>query len=345
MKRIVITSIRESAGKTSMILGIAAGRQEKIGYMKPFGDRLIYRRKRNWDYDASVMVQILGQDDEPEAISLGFNHSKLRYVHDEEGTRSTVVEMSKNVGRGKELLLVEGGKSLSYGASVYLDAISIARYLDASLVVVTSGDNDTVFDDITFLRKNLPLEGVDFGGVIANKLPDVDDFENAVMPEISKMGVRMLGAVPFKEQLTRFTVKFLAERLLARVIAGEEGLEKTVRHIFVGAMSTEETMRAPVLNKENKLLITSGDRSDMILAALESDTIGILLTNNLLPPAKIISMASEKKIPILLAAHDTFQVARQIEALEALPTAEDHGNKEVLTNLVKKYVRTDEVLS
>ena len=345
MKKLVFTSTRESAGKTSLILGLTGGRREKVAYMKPFGDRLVYRRKRNWDYDASVMVHLLGQDDEPEAISLGFNHSKLRYVHDEAGTKETVIRMAEDVGRGKELVLVEGGKSLSYGASVHLDAVSVARYLGARLVLVSSGDSDTVFDDVVFMRNNLPLDGVDFAGVIANKLPDVDDFEHTVAPKLSEMGVKLLGALPYKEQLTRFTVKFLADRLFARVIAGEEGLGNTIHNIFVGAMSTEESLRNPVFNKENKFLITSGDRSDMIVAALEGDTIGILLTNNILPPARIISLASEKKVPILLVSQDTFSTAKQFEALEALPTAEDCGCKEVLIKLVEKYVDVAELVS
>ena len=158
------------------------------------------------------------------------------------------------------------------------------------------------------------------------------------------MGVNILGIIPYKEQLTRFTVNFLAERLFARVIAGEKGLGNTVKHIFLGAMSTEESMRNPLFNKENKFLITSGDRSDMILAALDSDTIGVLLTNNILPPANIISKAGEKNIPLLLVPGDTFHSARQIDRLEALPSKENTAGLQFLTQLVEKYVKLDDLV-
>ncbi len=344
MKRIVFTSTKASAGKTSMILGVAAARPTTSAYMKPFGDRLIYKRKRNWDYDASILMPILGQEDEPERITLGFNHSKLRYIYDEHGVRDSVVRMAEEVGGERELLLVEGGKSLAYGSSVHLDAVSIAKYLKATLVIVASGDNDEVYDDIVFMHRNLALGDVEIGGVIANKVPDVDDFEAAVAPRVSELGINLLGVVPFKEQLTRFSVRFLAERLFAQVIAGEDGLDNVIKHTFVGAMSTEESLRHPVFKKESKFLITSGDRSDMILAALEGDTIGILLTNNLLPPAKIISIASDKQVPLLMVSQDTLQVAKQLEALEALPMVEGKGSintKEMLARLVKKYVRLE----
>jgi len=213
MNKILIASTRESAGKTSLILGIAAALGGKAGYVKPFGDRLIYRRKKNWDYDASLMVQILGLDEEPESVSLGFNHAKLRYVYDRESTGKAVAGMVDNAGRGRDAVFIEGGRDLSYGASIDLDSLSLAKYTGAKVVVVAAGDNDTVFDDIRHLKKNCVLDGIDFAGVIVNKVPDVDDFESSVAGKIREMGVPILGAVPFKEQLTHFTVSFLADRL------------------------------------------------------------------------------------------------------------------------------------
>jgi hypothetical protein len=344
MNKIVFASTRESAGKTSIIVGLTTALGKKAGYIKPFGDRLIYRRKKNWDYDASLLLQILGIDEEPESISLGFNHSKLRYVYDQESTKKAVVGMADNAGKGKEILFAEGGRDLAYGASLELDSISLAKYLGAKLVVVSSGDIDTVYDDIRHLKKNHDLGGVNFGGVIANKLPDVDDFESNFAGKIREMGVTILGAVPYKEQLTFYSVQFLADRLFAKVIAGEKGLGNIVKNIFVGAMSTEESMRNPLFNKENKFLITSGDRSDMILAALDSDTIGILLTNNLLPQANIISRAAEKNVPLLLVPMDTFQASKQIDRLEALPSKENAAGIQSLAQLMQKYVKLEELL-
>lgn len=344
MVKIVIASSRESAGKTSLIVGIASAIEKNYGYIKPFGDRLIYRRKKNWDYDANLIVNILGLDDEPENISLGFNHSKLRYVYDEEATRKTCVEMAENIGQDKDVLFIEGGKDLSYGASINLDAAALARYTGSRLVIVVSGDSDTIIDDIKYITKYLNLDDVDFAGVIINKVRDIEEFDNIFMKQIREMGINVLGAIPFKEQLTYFTMNYLAENLFAKVIAGEKGLGNVVKNVFVGAMSTDESLRNPLFNKEHKLLITSGDRSDMILAALESDTVGILLTNNILPPANIITRASEKNIPLLLVANDTFLVAKQIDKMEALLTKDSEQEIDLLAQLVEKYVRLDELL-
>jgi len=157
------------------------------------------------------------------------------------------------------------------------------------------------------------------------------------------MGVRVLGLIPYQSSLRNFTVGYLSECLFAKVIAGESGLNNVVKNVFVGAMSTTEAMRNPLFNKENRLVITSGDRSDMVLAALDSNTIGILLTNNILPPSNIIAKASEMNIPLLLVPSDTYQVARQIDAMEPLLTRDNTGSIELLVGMVREGVNMDEL--
>lgn len=344
MKKILIASTREGAGKTSIIAGISAAVQKKYGYIKPLGDRLVYKRKKNVDHDAMVLLKILGIDAEPDSISLGFTHSKLRFKYDEKGVQEMLKNMAETIGAGRDVLFVEGGRDLAWGASVHLDSLSMARYLDARIIVVVSGDGDRVSDDVRFLHESVDLSKVDFGGVIVNKVQDADDFKNSFLPAINEMKVPVLGVIPYKAQLTNFTMNSLADRFLARVIAGEEGLANVVRHIFVGAMSTEESLRNPVFNKEDKLLITSGDRNDMIIAALESDTVGIILTNNIVPPPNIISKAGEKKIPLLLVPYDTYEVARQMDAFEALLTHDSSEKFKYLEQLVKDYCAVEKII-
>jgi len=338
MKRIVFASIREGAGKTSLMVGLMSRTGKKFGYIKPFGDRLIYKRKKNWDYDSNLIIDIFGLNEEPENISLGFDHSKLRYVYDEKNIQGTLREMAENASAGKDILFIEGGRDMSYGASLNLDSFSVAGYVDAELVIVVSGGSDTIVDDLRFLNRYVKTGNVKFSGVIINKVRDVDEFDDVYAGQISGMGVRILGVVPFKEQLTHFTISYLADKLYAKVIAGDKGMTNIVKNIFVGAMSTDESLRNPLFNKENKFLITSGDRNDMILAALESDTAGVLLTNNILPPSNIIAKASEKNIPLILVTMDTFQVARQIDRMESLLTKENEDRIKFLSQLTEKYV-------
>lgn len=337
MDTFVISSMRKSAGKTSIIVGLTQV-LTKSGYMKPFGDRLLYKKKRLWDYDSALMTTIFGLKEEPENISIAFEHSKVKYMYDETQIKENLVEMAARAGKGKDLLLVEGGKDLTYGVSVHLDAVSVAKYVDGKLILVLSGDEDSIVDDIAFVKKYVDFKKVHTAGVICNKVHDVHDFSSTYLDCITDMDVPVLGVIPYKPELTSFSVDFLSEFLFAKVLAGENGLKNTVENIFVGALSADAALRNPLFKKENKLLITGGDRTDMIIASLESNTAGIVLTNNIVPSSTIISMAEDRNIPLLLVSSDTYQTAKQIDDLEPLLTKDDTEKIELLKVLVETYV-------
>ncbi len=338
MDKVIIGSMRKSAGKTSTIVGIAGALNKKMAYLKPFGERLLYRKKRLWDYDSALITHIFGLQEDPVDMSIGFDHSKLRYMYDEEGTRQKLLETMAHISRDKEILFIEGGKDLTYGISIYLDTLSLARYTGSKLFIVVSGEEDTILDEILFLKKHVDLTGVPLGGIIVNKVQNLDEFQNTHLPVINKMGVRVIGVIPYQSELTCFSVYYLADRLFAKVITGEGGLKRVVKNIIIGAWSANVFLQSPVFKKENKLVITGGDRTDMILASLESDTSGIILTNNILPPSNIISKATERNIPLLMVFSDTYQTAKQIENLEPLLTKDDTDKVELLKELCRKHV-------
>jgi BioD-like phosphotransacetylase family protein len=338
MHRLVIASMRRSAGKTSIIVGLGQASGKKIGYLKPFGDRLLYRKKRLWDYDAALIENIFKLEDNPEELSIGFDHSKLRFMYSEETTRAKLEEMIGLVAAGRDLLVLEAGRELSYGVSVHLDAVSLARATGGTLIFVLSGDEGTILDDATFIRQHVQLENVKVGGLILNRIGDVEDFRATYLPMVQALGMPVLGLLPQLPELSRLSLAFLSESLFAKVIAGEEGLGREVKQIFVGAMSTDAALRNPLFTKPDKIVITSGDRSDMILAALDGETAAIVLTNNILPPANLISLASERKVPLLLVSMDTYETAKQIDAIEPLLTQADAGKIELLGRTVKERV-------
>ncbi|MCS6936212.1 MAG: DRTGG domain-containing protein [Candidatus Bipolaricaulota bacterium] len=338
MKRWIIASMRKGAGKTSLIVGLGKALGKPLGYIKPFGDRLLYRKKRLWDYDSALMTNLFGLTDNPDDLSLGFDHAKLRYMYDQAGIRERVLQSVARVESGKEMLFVEGGRDFGYGISIHLDALSLAQYLQAPIVLVVCGDEGTILDDIVWAHKDARREGVTLGGVIVNKVPSVEDFKSAHETEIRALGVNLLGVVPHRGELTTLEMGHLAENLFAKVIAGEGGLRRVVKHIFIGAMSAQAAMRHPGFAQENKLIITSGDRSDMILAALESNTSGVVITNNIVPSANIISLATERHIPLLLVPYDTYETAKRVEAIEPLLTKDAADKIALLEQLVRDHV-------
>ena len=334
----IIASLRASAGKTSFIVGLAEALGTKVGYMKPFGDRLLYSKKRLWDYDAALMTQLYAIQENPDDMSIGFDHSKLRYMYDGASIECRLRELADRMGAGRDLLVVEGGKSITYGASIHLDPLNIARVLKGSVVLVISGDDDTILDDIMFVKKYVSLSNVDISGIVVSKVHSCDDFKTAYLSEIEQTGLPLLGVLPYESELTYFTVRFLADRLFAKVLTAEGQLDRVVKNIFIGAMSGNVAVQKPLFKKEDKLIITGGDRSDMILAALNHNAAGIILTNNILPPSNIIAKAEQAGTPMLLVAPDTYQVARQIDRLEPLLTRDATHKIQILKKSVAEHI-------
>jgi hypothetical protein len=338
MNKVIVASFRKNAGKTSVTVGITKALNKKIGYLKPFGDRLIYSKKRLWDYDSALIATVFTLHENPEDMSIGFDHSKLRYMYDEKITQEKLSELVSNMGQGKDILFIEGGRDLSYGISVYLDSLSLAKTIGGRLVIVISGDEDTICDDITYVKKQVDVCGIDFKGVIINKVQNIGEFKETSLPQINKIGVPVLGIIPFFNELTHYSINFLSERLFAKVVTGEENLNRVVKNIFIGAMSVNAALQQPHLKKEGVLMITGGDRTDMILVALDYQAAGIILTNNVLPPAHIISKAAERKVPMLMVSYDTYETARRIDNIEPLMTREDTHKIELLGRVINESV-------
>jgi uncharacterized protein len=338
MDKLVIASTCQGAGKTGTILGLTKALGKSCGYIKPFGDRMLYSKKRLWDHDAMLLATLLGIKENPEDITLGFEHAKLKFMYDEESSKKKLIEVAAKVGKDKDILFVEGGRDVAFGSSVNLDPISIAKALKARLLVVMAGREGVIVDDIAFLKKYVNTKGIDLAGVIINKIQDPKDFKDTYMDSIKELDIPVLGVMPFEPELTYMTAEYLADATMAKVIAGETGLGNKIKNIFVGAMSASTALRDESFKKDNILLITRGDRYDLILAALEIDTAAILLTNGHLPPANIISQASEKGVPVLLMNQDTFQVSKKVDDLEPLITKRDTGKMEILEKAVKANI-------
>jgi hypothetical protein len=334
-----------NAGKTSLIIGLAKATGKSFGYMKPLGDRLVYRKKRVWDYDAALLTNIFGMQQSPEDITVGFAHLKLRFKYDEEGAKNRVLAMAKDVSAGKDMLFVEGGKDIEYGISFYLNVLSLAEYLGGKLVILVGGDENYIVDNVIFIKKYLSFTGMDFRGVIINKVRNVEDFKNIYIPMMQKADINILGIIPYQEELTFFSMEYLSQYLLARVVAGEDWLNRRISNIFVGAASVDSAYADVRFHKENKLVVTSGDRSDMLLASFEDKcTAAVILTNNILPPQNILAKADEKKIPVLLVPMGVYETAKQIEALTPLITSKNTAEIDLMGKLVRENVKMDDLL-
>ena len=170
-----------------------------------------------------------------------------------------------------------------------------------------------------------------------NQIQDMEDFKSVVLPEVEAMGIPVLACIPREDALGRLSVADVAEVTLAKVIAASEHTSRLIRHILIGASSDREFLDR-IFKQEDKLIITSGDRDDIILAAIEHSASAVVLTNNVLPGPQMVSIAQEKQIPLLLVAEDTFRIAKKVDDMEALVRVEDTARIEKIVELVKNHM-------
>jgi len=346
MKRIVVASMAAGDGKTSMIVGIAGAIGRKIGYLKPFGDRLLYRKKRLWDYDAALVTRVFRLKEKAEDITVGFRHAKLGYLADEATAREKVLEILDGVSPDCEYLFVEGGKGLAYGLSIHLDPLSLRRYLNGTLLFVADGSGeDGGLDDLLALQKYLAAEKDTLSGVIINKIKDPDDYREVFLPRIERLGIPVLGLVPERRELGCLSGHHLADRLFATVLTGEEHLGRLIENVLVMSMDLSEARKHPLFSATGKLVMTDGNRPDLVEAALEGDTSCVLLTGGIEPPEGLVARARDLGIPMLLVSLDLLSSIRQVDRIEPLLMQNDPVRIKILEDLVRENVRLEAILS
>ncbi|MFW6196265.1 MAG: DRTGG domain-containing protein [Thermoplasmatota archaeon] len=323
MKNIIITSTEPDAGKTTVGLGIALSSDKTLNYFKPFGDRPIYKKKRLIDYDAKLYKNVLDLDTDYDKFCIGFDHSKIKYAYDSETIKEKITERIESLSEGKDGVIIESGEHWGFGSSISLDPVSMQEMTGGEVIIIASGSDTNIVDDITTFAKYFEALDIPVKGAVLNKVESVEDIENFAAKEIESLGIDVLGIIPEIQSLNLTRVSFINDMLFGKVIAGEEGLDKIVENIYVGALSADEMVRNPAFQEKKKLIVTGGDRTDVVLAALEEGTSGIVLTNDIIPPSNIITRADRAGIPLISVPIDTFEAAQRIERMDRITTIED----------------------
>ncbi|MEA2054474.1 MAG: AAA family ATPase [Candidatus Thermoplasmatota archaeon] len=326
MKKIVIASVMPKAGKTTVALGIAKKMSGNIGYMKPLGDNQIYKKKRLVDYDAALFKEVFSIEEPIDDFTLGFHHSKILHAFPDVGKE--LEERYNKLSSDKDFFIIEGSEDLVHGNSLGLDSFSVASKLDAGVLLVLSGDMYDMADSLSFADWIARNKKIDIVGAVIDKWREENT--QKIGKELEKRNIPLLGFVPYIDELDMMKVRYVADKLFARVVAGEGGLDNQIKNILIAALSVPEILRHPDFKKEHKLIITGGDRTDVIAASLnDENTSCVILTNNIVPPSNILAKADKSNIPLLSIRPNTYIAAKKVEDIESiiLPDEKEKINK------------------
>lgn len=317
MKTLYITSAETYSGKSALCVGLGMRFRrdgQKVGYMKPVNVNCQVRDGKPYDEDVFFGRQVYGMTEPADLISpVALTPARL-----EQQLRGPEVDYEPRLrqafdrlSEGRDVLVMEGGRSLREGYVAGLPPKKVVETVDALVLEVIKHD-DTLLFDRALTGQN--YFGHKMLGVVLNEVPKAqfEFVQEVVVPYLARHGVRTFGVLPKDEMLSAPSVLELAEGLDAEIVCATECTEELVESVLVGAMSVESAL-THFRRKPNKAVITGGDRSDIQLAALETSTRCLILTGSLYPSPPVLNRAEEMCVPVLLTKLDTLNTIEIIE--------------------------------
>ncbi len=330
MRSLYLGSVVEKSGKSMVTLGLAKNHPGKVGFFKPFKERLMRQGDRVIDQDAYLMRQVLKLE-RPEEMLCPLTYDVFRPICMDE-----VIAAYGKVICDCDLILIEGTREVTTGYLNDVSGLAISEATGSDLVLISTPE-PAALDKIAMLSKLVSNYKVNLRGVILNKTDDL-----SVANFLENKGVKVLGCIPHIPEMTYFTVKEVVEAISADVVVGEDRLDRVVEGMFIGAMTTETALKY-MRRHRRKAIITGGDRSDIQLAALSTDTSCLILTGGLYPANQVVSKAYERGVPILVTRYDTLAASDMVEHLIARIEPEDSGKVRLVERAVRENVDLDEV--
>jgi BioD-like phosphotransacetylase family protein len=352
--RVFIAATRQNDGKTTTSLGLLAALQRhypRVGYIKPVGQRYVEVAEHKIDEDTVLMDSVYKLncplvDMSPIAIEPDFTRRYLE-SSDYEGLARRLRQAFDRVAWEKDFVLCEGSGHAGVGSVFDISNARAAKILKAKVVIVTRGGIGKPIDEVALNQALFEKEGVEIIGVIINKvLPEKLDFiADFARRGLERRGLRLLGVLPNQPILSRPNLLAVREELQAELLNRPVRLNNLVDDVVVGAMAVHNAL--PFF-KNGVLLITPGDREDLILAAATAmlketgqTLAGIVLTGGLRPNETVLKVINELPYPVLLAKKDSYQVASEVHDHIVKTRPDDLEKIKVIRDLIARHVDVD----
>jgi phosphate acetyltransferase len=227
----------------------------------------------------------------------------------------------------------------------------VAKNLGSPVLIVTSAADRDVGAVVGSVRSSLEAfleRGCQVLGVVANRasMDDVGRIKAALAEELPREDV-LLSVVPTHKTLSSPTLAEVVDHLDAEVLYGQDQLDRLAYRYLVAAMRLENYLSHLT---ENALLITSGDRNEVILGALQAhrsqaypQIAGIVLTGGLRPPPTVTKLLDglPGKVPILSVQTDTFDTATKIGTTQSYITPDNRAKIDLSLELFEEFVDVD----
>jgi BioD-like phosphotransacetylase family protein len=355
--RVFIAATRQNDGKTTTSLGLIAALQKRyprIGYIKPVGQRFVEVEEHKIDEDTVLMDSVYRLncplvDMSPIAVEPDFTRKYLQSSN-RDALVKKIEKAFDRVSWEKDFVLCEGSGHAGVGSVFDLSNAQVAKVLKAKVVIVSRGGIGKPIDEVALNQALFEKEGVEIIGVILNKvlINKVDYVSEFARRGLKRQGLELLGVIPHQSILSSPSLNFIRDELQAVLLNSDKQIHNLVDDVVVGAMGVNNAMR---FFKRGVLLITPGDREDIILAAGanigaggSSQLAGIVLTGGLRPSESVLKVIRSMAFPVLLAKEDSYEVASKVHDLIVKTRPDDTEKISIIRDLIAKYVDVNKIL-
>lgn len=259
-----------------------------------------------------------------------------------------------NLAAKSDFVLCEGIELEGATASFDFDLnVDISNNLGCPMMLVAGARDKTVGELVRSIKvysESLAERSCDLVATIVNRVDPsfVEQMEQRLAAE-NVGGKQLVYVIPNDENLGNPSVGEVVRLLNAEILYGEENLTRHVRSFTIAAMQLRNLLGRI---EYGTLIITPGDRSDVILACLaagESMTMpiisGIMLTGGLVPeePVQRVIEGFKNTVPIISVNENTFQAAIRIENIHAAITPDNSRKITQALAVFEKNINMDEL--
>lgn len=352
-KAIYIATSDHNSGKSIITLGLMSillGKTAKVGYFRPIIEDFVDGEVDNHIETVLSYFNLDIKFEDAYAITKSKlikkkNKGKIGEVLD------LIIEKYKKLEERFDFVLVEGTSFTGEGTSIELDLnVLIAKNLGIPTIIVGSGVGKTLeelLDSLYLVYDSFKIKEVEVLSVFANKVqPENIELVTSSLQKSLPSNV-LINTIPIISSLNNPTMQEIVNELNAKVLFGENYLNNEIGHYSVGAMQLHNYL---VHLHDNALVITPGDRSDIILGALQANesanypTIsGIILTGNIVPEESILKLIEGLSaiVPIIAVDGGTYHITNKIGSIKSQIYANNTHKIETSINTFEKYVKIE----
>ena len=342
-------------GLNSVSLGLLRALQQaglKVGFFKPIAQP--FPVDQGQERSCLLVERTLGLGS-PEPVALEQAERQLA-SGEIDLLLEDVVSRYQQAAAGKDVVIVEG--MVPTRGADYASRLNplLAKSLDAEVILIAAQGSD----DLQQLAERIEISAQLFGGAkdpkvlgaILNKIASDDGAPAFVerlkqqLPLLGSADFQLLGAVPFAAELNALRTRDVAEALGAQLLSAGEAEQRRVGKIILAARTVPNMAH---LLQPGVLVVTPGDRDDLILdASLASlngvKLAGLLLTGDFAPDQRFLDLckaALDGGLPLLRVTTGSYDTATNLFALNKETPADDTERASRVTDFIAQHLQPE----